>query len=237
MDYIINKEDLRGDFMAKYSHIIWDWNGTLLDDVYHCMDAMNQMLAKRGLPIMNEIADYHKVFVFPIINYYQNVGFDFEKEPFADLAVEFIDRYHANKTGDSPLHDGAETVLKTINEMGITQIILSASEQENLLSQVKEFPIEHYFAEMLGLSDIYAKSKIEIGQDYLQNNRADKALLIGDTVHDYEVATALNADCILVANGHQSKETLATCGVTVVDDISEILEYIRKGIPKKIFNP
>ena len=213
--------------MTKYSHIIWDWNGTLLDDVNHCMSAMNEMLKKRGMPVMNNLTDYHNAFVFPIIQYYHNVGFDFEQEPFADLAAEFINRYHADKTGNSPLHDGVEEVLKTINAIGITQIILSASEQENLLSQVKEFPIMHYFSEILGLSNIYAKSKIEIGLDYLKNNSVDKALLIGDTVHDYEVATALNADCILVAKGHQSKKVLSTCGVIVIDDITKVLELIK----------
>ncbi|MCL2558913.1 MAG: HAD hydrolase-like protein [Turicibacter sp.] len=212
--------------MNKYSHIIWDWNGTLLDDVQHCMDVMNRMLEKRGMAIMPTVSDYHRAFVFPVVRYYENVGFDFEKESFESLAIEFIAGYHADKTGHSLLHRGAEQTLKALNEKGLTQIILSASKQENLLAQTKEFPIAHYFHDMLGLTDIYAKSKIEIGQDYMQRNSVKKALLIGDSVHDYEVATALGADCILVSNGHQSKQALQACSVPVVDDIAEILEFI-----------
>jgi len=212
--------------MIKYSHIIWDWNGTLLDDATHAMTVMNQMLKKRGMPLMAHMTDYHKAFAFPIIQYYRNVGFNFEKESFEDLAVEFIEAYHVNHTGDTPLHKNVEKLLKRINEMGITQIILSASKQENLLLQVREFPITHYFDEILGLSDIYAKSKVEIGLDYIKNNNVEKALLVGDSTHDYDVAKELNADCILVSTGHQSKEALEACGVPVIDNISRIMEFI-----------
>ena len=34
----------------KYSHILWDWNGTLLDDAWLCVEVMNSMLAERDLP-------------------------------------------------------------------------------------------------------------------------------------------------------------------------------------------
>ena len=214
--------------MNRYSHIIWDWNGTLLDDASHAMNVMNEMLQKRGMSVMNHMADYHRAFVFPIIDYYKNVGFDFESESFEDLALEFITGYHANRTGNSPLHKNAECLLKTINEAGITQIILSASKHENLLLQVEEFPIKHYFDEILGLSDIYAKSKVEIGLDYMRNNTVEKALLIGDSTHDYEVAKALGADCILMSIGHQSKEILETCGVPVVDNVLKIMDFIKE---------
>ena len=216
--------------MTKYSHIIWDWNGTLLDDATHAMNVMNEMLKKRRIPVMKNMADYHRAFVFPIIQYYKNVGFDFEKETFEDLAFEFITDYHANNTGNSPLHKDVENLLKTINENGITQIILSASKQENLLLQVEEFPIKHYFDEMLGLSDIYAKSKVEIGLDYIKNNKVEKALLIGDSTHDYDVAKELDADCILVSTGHQSKEALEVCGVPVVNNVLKIMEFIELDI-------
>ena len=38
----------------RYKHIIWDWNGTLLDDRWLCIEAINQTLTKRN---MNTITD------------------------------------------------------------------------------------------------------------------------------------------------------------------------------------
>ena len=210
----------------KYSHIIWDWNGTLLDDVAWCIECINVMLAKRELPIIQDISAYHGVFVFPIIQYYKNIGFDFQQEPFEKLAKEYILLYHSNKSGNSKLHANAEKVLTTIYNMGVTQSILSASEISNLLSQMNEFNIDRYFDEILGLPDIYGKSKIDIGLDYMARKNIDKALLIGDSVHDYDVATALGTDCVLIPNGHQSREALIASGVPVFDDISCIIPHI-----------
>lgn len=211
----------------KYSHIIWDWNGTLFDDVNWCVDVMNEMLLKRGLPPLSDVPHYQALFCFPIKEYYQNLQFDFDSEPFEKLATEFIEAYHFNETGNSQLHFGVELVLEAIKEQEITQLILSASKLENLHTQLGVFDISHYFEDILGLTDVYAKSKVEIGLDYLAKNDVESVLVIGDTVHDYELAIALHADCILIANGHQDREKLESCDVPVVDDISEILTIIK----------
>ncbi len=213
-----------------YSHVIWDWNGTLLDDVCRCIEVVNYMLAKRSLKPLAGIEEYHDAFCFPVINYYKNVGFDLEKEPFEELAKEFISLYHSPKGGSCKLHRNAEEVLKTLQNLQVTQAVLSASEKYNLITQIGEFNIAGYFDETLGLSDIYAKSKVAIGQDYLARKRAASVLLIGDTLHDFEVAAALGADCLLIASGHQSKAVLLHCGVPVLDDILQVLEYFRSPV-------
>lgn len=210
----------------QYSHIIWDWNGTLFDDTNWCIEVMNHLLTSRGLKNIGSIEEYHEKFCFPIIDYYTSLGFDFERDSFETLASEFIDMYHSNNTGQSKLHNNALSVLNEIDRMGITQIILSASQMDNLYSQVNKFDIEPYFDAILGISNIYAKSKIQVGQDYINKSNVSKGLLIGDTIHDYEVAQALNMDCILVANGHQSEISLKSTSVPVVKDVKSVLEYI-----------
>ena len=210
----------------KYSHIIWDWNGTLFNDVKWCIKIINEMLAKRNIKVLSGVSEYHNVFCFPIKNYYKNIGFDFEKEPFENLAKEYIFLYHLDKTGNSRLNNDAEFVLESIKRKQIKQLIISASEAENLLLQISEFEIHHYFDEILGLSDIYAKSKINIGLDYVARKGVENGLLIGDTKHDYEVANALGFDCLLIAIGHQSKEKLSELGAPVLDNLSQVLEYI-----------
>jgi len=55
------------------------------------------------------------------------------------------------------------------------------------------------------------------------------ALLIGDTVHDYEVAKALGVDCVLIPNGHQSREKLLLCNVPILDNITHVVAYINNA--------
>ncbi len=210
----------------NYTHIIWDWNGTLFNDTDWCIEIINGMLHKRNLKKLENRDDYYKAFCFPIINYYRNVGFDFKTESFESLAAEYIELYHSNKSGHCTLHENAEITLKAIQNMNISQIILSASQIDNLLIQVGEFDISQYFDEILGISDIYAKSKIQIGEEYIKKENIKRAILIGDTLHDYEVAQALNIDCLLIKNGHQSEERLLTSSVPVLEDILDVLDYI-----------
>ena len=204
-----------------YTHIIWDWNGTLLDDVAWCIIQINTMLSKRGLPTLNSTQSYHRVFGFPVKDYYQRAGFDFKKESFETLAVEFIELYH-NNDNSCLLHSDAEKTLESFQRKGVHQVILSASESKNLLSQIKQFDIDFYFDEILGISNIYADNKIDIGKAYIERVKPDQAVLIGDTTHDKEVADVLGIACILVASGHQDKQDLLSCGATVVDCLTDL---------------
>ena len=206
----------------KYETVIWDWNGTLFNDVEWCITVLNTMLSKRDLKPVVSISEYHSVFCFPVIEYYRNVGFDFSKEPFEDLAVEFIDLYHSGDIENCTLFPYAERVLSEIKDMGVSQVILSASKMELLELQVSRYSLGNYFDELLGISNIYAASKIDVGLEYMKRNNSSDVVLIGDTKHDYEVAQAIGADCILIPNGHQSRETLLSCGVLVLDDITDV---------------
>lgn len=57
--------------------ILWDWNGTLLDDVQLCVDALNRLLARYGYPQRYDRDQYRAIFGFPVQEYYARAGFDF----------------------------------------------------------------------------------------------------------------------------------------------------------------
>jgi phosphoglycolate phosphatase len=73
----------------SYRHIIWDWNGTLLDDKWLCIESINLVLKARDLQPIDE-ERYSRIFRFPVKDYYKEVGFDFSTEPFERPAMEFI---------------------------------------------------------------------------------------------------------------------------------------------------
>ena len=212
---------------SKYTNVIWDWNGTLLDDIEWSLTVVNKLLTNRNLQPIKDINAYRDIFGFPVIDYYRRAGFDLDNEPFEIPAKEFIRLYHSDDSRFR-LFDGASDILAAVKEMGITQVILSASEANNLRSQTRLFDIERYFDDILGISNIYAESKVHVGQSYIAGNDicAGKTVLIGDTVHDYEVAATLGIDCILIANGHQHKHTLIKCGIPVLNDITELVGAI-----------
>lgn len=209
----------------KYTHIIWDFNGTILDDVDAGIKSINALLSARSLPTIKSADGYRAVFGFPIINYYRRLGFDFDAEPYEIVAHEWVAHY-LEEVKNANLIRGVTEVLEEIKKRGIEQIILSATEKSMLEKQLEQLGIRDYFSEVLGLDNIYAHSKEELGRSWIKRTHPARAILIGDTEHDFDVAKSIGVECILVAGGHQTKEKLKSCGVTVLDDIREIAKIL-----------
>jgi phosphoglycolate phosphatase len=81
--------------MQGINTIIWDWNGTLLDDVDMCIESINILLKRRNLDMLSR-KRYRDIFTFPVRDYYETAGFNFSKEPWDKVAHEFIDLYFKN---------------------------------------------------------------------------------------------------------------------------------------------
>ena len=207
--------------LEKYIHIIWDWNGTLFNDTGLCLDLVNILLSKRKLPLLT-LDEYRNIFTFPVKDYYSKAGFDFTKESFENIGREWMDEYERRKY-ECGLHDGTINVLEKISSFGIGQSILSAYSQNFLEELVKHYGLTKYFEHIYGLDNIYASSKVQPGKELMKNlgNGIGETLLIGDTEHDYDVAIEIGADCVLIANGHQSFEKLTKYG-KVLEDINDL---------------
>jgi phosphoglycolate phosphatase len=202
--------------------IIWDWNGTLLDDIHISLETINTLLSERGLALLNE-ERYREVFTFPVKDYYLKIGFDFSIEPFDIPARKFIDIYNI-QIRNCGLFPEALSVLDQYKQNGLQQFILSAMEQEPLEDTIRRNKIFSFFDGVYGLDNHYAHSKIEIGKKLITENRLnpERVVVIGDTVHDYEVAKELGCRSILVANGHQSGARLEKTGTRIVETLGEI---------------
>lgn len=210
----------------KYTHIIWDFNGTLFDDIDAGIDSVNHMLSERGLKIIETKDEYRNVFKFPIIEYYKDIGFDFDKESFEELAPIWVELYHAY-SAESKLQVGTLTALEYFDNKKVSQILLSATEINMLKGQISALGIDKYFEDVMGLDNIHASSKKALAEEWRRLNPDARPLFIGDTEHDAAVAAAANAECILVCNGHQSREKLEKCGCTVCDDLYKVLELVK----------
>ncbi|MCX8010600.1 MAG: HAD hydrolase-like protein, partial [Ignavibacteria bacterium] len=152
--------------LSKYKHIIWDWNGTLLDDVWLCVDVMNGLLQKRGMRLIT-VEEYREIFTFPVIDYYKKLGFNFAIESFEKVGTEFIVEYEKRRL-ESQLQPYTLEVLDKIKRLHITQSVLSAYKQETLDELLTHFGLVEYFDFILGLDNHYADSKLENGKKLIQ---------------------------------------------------------------------
>lgn len=206
--------------------IVWDWNGTLLNDVDLCFQCINRLLISHDCIPLKTLEDYRNIFGFPIIDYYAKAGFDFDKTSFSQLADEYMLDYQ-DKSYSCNLYDDVKESMYLAKQWNISQTILSASKLDYLHQQIDQYDIHPFIDSIWGISDIYASSKIDLALEFKKSiPKSDHIWVVGDSIHDHEVASVIDAHCILVCRGHQSKSRLLSTGRTVLDDVKEAVRLI-----------
>lgn len=205
--------------------VFWDWNGTLLDDLIYAIGVRNRTFPPFGLPVISSLEEYFDQFTFPVREYYYRAGVT--EDNFNEVAHAWMDEYVRGQE-TIPLHGDAEETLRRLRDKGIGQVVLSASQIDILKGQLAIYGLENAFDDVLGHGNIYADSKESIGIRYMERSglKREDCLMIGDTLHDADVAAAMGIRCLLVARGHQSRKTLETAGVPVLSSLEEAADWI-----------
>jgi len=215
---------------SQYKHIIWDWNGTLLDDAWLFVDIMNGVLKNRNMATIT-VDQYREIFGFPIKNYYKILGFDLENESYKTYGLEFIESYKKRRY-EAKLHPMVNVIFAELISMNICHSILSAGHQDLLDDLTKYYNVRKYFTEINGLNDFYANSKVDKAINWMKKTGLEswEILFIGDTEHDFEVAQAIGVDCLLLSHGHNCHSRLVRTGVPVIRSLKNIFHIFSIGL-------
>lgn len=204
-------------------HIIWDWNGTLIDDVNAAVNALNRMLALRNVrPVTREY--YRANFGFPVRPFYAQLGVDLEHEDWDRICIDFH-RFIAEEKEQYLRHDAIAAMTKA-KSAGIPQSILSALRQDLLLHNTAADGVAVFMEHIFGVDNLDGASKLSRGHELIPLIPAKRIYFIGDTLHDAEVARELGCECILVDGGHQTAERLRASGCTVTDNLVSAVEAV-----------
>lgn len=189
------------------SHILWDFNGTILDDVVPCIQSINELLVKYGKKPLSGVDEYKAVFGFPIKDYYKRIGFDFDEVSFEVLAIEWVKLY--NKY-NSPIKacPNAKEALIYVKQAGVPQLVLTASKTEMVYEQLEMMGLTDFFEGVIGLDNIHAAGKTDTALEWAKREKPSRPVLIGDTEHDAQAADAIGAQCLLVSCGHMPVKKL-----------------------------
>ncbi len=202
-------------------YAIFDFNGTILDDVKVSVDCLNKTIKKYLLRDFISVEEYKRIFTFPVKKYYEAVGFDFDQLDWYEVGQFWMNEY-LNNYNKCKLNDGVIDLLIKNKANGIKNVVLSASRIDILSKQLKDLGIIDYFDEILGIDNIYATSKLPIGLNFIADKDRKQCVMIGDTLHDLEVANSMGIRCILVSHGHQDKDILLENHDEVYDDIRSV---------------
>lgn len=214
----------------KIKNVIFDFNGTLINDVDLCIEMLNEMLLKKNHPAISKNR-YLEIFTFPIIKYYEASGFIFPEDNFDELAKFFIKEYRI-RAKNCKLYDSVIPTLKKLLEHNINLYIISASEINLLKHQVEEYGIEPYFQKIIGIESIKAPGKDQAALEFMKSEKLnkDETIFIGDTLHDEEVGDKIGVQTILISEGHQSNNLLKSRSHSLVfPSLNDFVPYLIKN--------
>jgi phosphoglycolate phosphatase len=205
--------------------IIWDWNGTLLNDVDYNINVVNIMLKRRGLRILAR-DEYRMLEKVPIKQFYINIGINITNDNvFSEIIKEYWIIYNDNYI-QLELNENAENILQKIQENGIKNYLLSLTYNKELIKQIDLFDIKGCFERIIGSNDSEVRNKIDKAKELIEKEKINikEALLIGDVINDYEVAEKFGMRYILYSNGHQKIDRNKK--FIVIENLDEINEYL-----------
>ena len=211
----------------KYSHIIWDWNGTIIDDARLCVELVNEILDEFNLEQVT-MGYYLNNFSFPVKSYYASLGLPVDLRNYKNLSEKFIINYRKSFP-ICKLQKGANECFQYFQRNSIKQSVLSAGNQKDLNDFISFYNLSPFFDFASGVDDVFAQGKAELAKHHYNKIGlpASEVLLVGDTLHDAEVAAKLGLNCILFCGGHNSKELLLKSSYPVIESLEEVRNWVQ----------
>jgi phosphoglycolate phosphatase-like HAD superfamily hydrolase len=201
-------------------HLVWDWNGTLLDDLTLCVTATNTCLAMVGGPQITA-EDHRRDFRRPVVDYYSFVlGRPVDASEFQRLDEAFHDAYRLGLTTCTLTADA----LEAMSLWGGSQSLLSMFFHDELMVEVDRHGLRTRLSRVDGLPGTVGgqrKAAFLIAHLSALDIRARDVVLIGDSVDDGDAASAVGAACVLYAGGFTHESHLRATGLPVATSLVE----------------
>ncbi|MEE1752197.1 HAD family hydrolase [Streptomyces sp. SP18CS02] len=210
--------------MGKRStHLVWDWNGTLLDDTATVIAATNAAFAEIGLEPIT-LARYRELYCVPIPLFYERLLGRLPTDAEWALMDGAFHRHYWERADACGLTAGAAELLSSRQSAGRTQSLLSLAPHEHLIPIVRRHGIEERFVRVDGRVGTSTTGKAEHMVRHLRaldGLAADRVVVIGDAADDAVAAAHVGARAVLYTGGSHSRASLEATGAPVVDTLVE----------------
>jgi phosphoglycolate phosphatase-like HAD superfamily hydrolase len=205
--------------MAR-THLVWDWNGTLLNDLSLVVASTNTAFASVGGPVVS--AEEHRVqFRRPISDYYAEVlGRAVDSDEFGRLDKIFHEAYRSGLTTCALAADATAAMRSWPG----SQSLLSMWFHEELVPAIETYGLSAMFTRIDGLRAVVGGDRKAA---HLARHLAEldldgaSAVLIGDSIDDADAAESVGAGCVLYTGGFTDPDRLRASGYPVADSLTE----------------
>lgn len=212
--------------------VVFDWNGTLLNDARICLIADNHVIKAFGGEAIT-ISTYRKTIIIPAINFYSQHIPNSEKLDLNKLSTTFHNHYETVAL-KAKLRTNAKKLLQILDKNNINSIILSNHTISGINDQLKRLKIEKYFSAVLANPSINTsmkkrnkKEKLEV---YLREKKykTEEIIIVGDSPEEVEIGKQLGIKSIAIVKGFYDKSRLVKSKPDyLIEDLKAILKIIK----------
>jgi phosphoglycolate phosphatase-like HAD superfamily hydrolase len=211
------------------AHLVWDWNGTLFHDMDAVIEATNASFAELGLPPIT-LDRYRELYCVPVPRFYERlIGRLPTEAEWSVMDAAFHRRYWtlAERCG---LAQGAAELLAARRAAGGTQSLCSLAPHDLLLPMVTSHGITDHFLRVDGRTGPSGEGKaLQMARHLTALGLApERVVVIGDALDDAVAAAHVGAHAVLYTGGSNSRASLETAGVPVVDSLAEAVEQAER---------
>ncbi|MEV8587921.1 HAD hydrolase-like protein [Streptomyces sp. NPDC051180] len=209
--------------MGKHGkHLVWDWNGTLLDDTGAVIGATNAAFAELGLESIT-LERYRDLYTVPVPKFYERLMGRLPTDEEWTVMDGTFHRHYWERAENCGLTVGAAELLAARQRSGFTQSLLSLAPHADLIPLVRRHGIAERFVRVDGRPDTSTDGKSGQMVRHLAELRvpAERVVVIGDAADDAVAAMHVGARAVLYTGGSHSRASLERVGVPVVDSLEE----------------
>ena len=212
----------------RYSFVIFDWDGTLMDSTGRIVSSMQTTAKIAGLPIpgvesvksiiglsMDAVMDT----MFPSANESQR------KELFEIYRHQYVE-------GDdtpSPLFEGTLPLLNWLKQKDISVAVATGKARHGLTRVLNEVDLNHFFDHTICADEAESKPHPEMVHRLIEQAGKTKqeTLVIGDSVHDLKMANNAKVDAVAVTSGaNQSEQLSEHKPVSILPRVCELRQWL-----------
>ncbi|MEV4129932.1 HAD family hydrolase [Nocardia sp. NPDC049707] len=203
-------------------HLVWDWNGTLKDDLDDHVSALNATLPALGGQRLDRDT-YRAEHTMPIPNFYARLlGRTITDAEWTSSDAAFLAHLEAQPVR---LREGATQLLTAVRDLGHSQSLLSLCPHSTLVREVEEAGIGHFFDRVDGRTGPSGGVKAAALTAHLDalglNSEPQRVLLVGDAIDDADAAHANGAIAVLHTGGLHHPDKLIAAGYPLADSLDQ----------------
>jgi len=213
----------------QFDLIIFDWDGTLMDSeakIVRCMQA-----AAKDVDIPDPGAEAIRDIIGLGLNEAMQVIFPHQAP---NRRTELVERYRRHfleldNTG-MPLFPGVTQGLSALTAQGYLLAIATGKARRGLNRVLDETGMHHLFVSSRCADEAFSKPHPQMLEDILDETGvdADRALMVGDTVYDMQMARGAQVAGLAVSYGVHTRERLLDSGaLACLDSFPEVCAWVK----------